>query len=110
MSIASKLFESLGLSGIVPGLLGCARRRQPGPQHRADPVQLPLDQSATIYEHSLKLCEGLEEDLGYPILFSQHGVLNAVGFPVGPPKPLLDLDPDTAATISSLAAALPQLS
>jgi sarcosine oxidase subunit beta len=34
------------------------------------------DQSATIYEHALKLWEGLEEDLGYPILFSQRGVLN----------------------------------
>jgi len=34
------------------------------------------DESATIYEHSLKLWEGLEEDLGYPILFSQRGVLN----------------------------------
>jgi sarcosine oxidase subunit beta len=34
------------------------------------------DASAAIYEHSLKLWEGLEEDLGYPILFSQRGVLN----------------------------------
>ena len=34
------------------------------------------DESAAIYEHSLKLWEGLEEDLGYPILFSQRGVLN----------------------------------
>ena len=34
------------------------------------------DQSAAIYEHALKLWEGLEEDLGYPILFSQRGVLN----------------------------------
>ena len=34
------------------------------------------DASATIYEHALKLWEGLEEDLGYPILFSQRGVLN----------------------------------
>nr|WP_192723012.1 sarcosine oxidase subunit beta family protein [Mycobacterium sp. OAS707] len=34
------------------------------------------DESAQIYEHSLKLWEGLEEDLGYPILFSQRGVLN----------------------------------
>jgi len=34
------------------------------------------DASATIYEHSLKRWEGLEEDLGYPILFSQRGVLN----------------------------------
>ncbi|MCD2188156.1 MULTISPECIES: sarcosine oxidase subunit beta family protein [Actinomycetospora] len=34
------------------------------------------DESAAIYEHSLKLWEGLEEDLDYPILFSQRGVLN----------------------------------
>jgi sarcosine oxidase subunit beta len=32
--------------------------------------------SAGIYEHSLKLWEGLEDELGYPILFSQRGVLN----------------------------------
>ncbi|MFD8531057.1 sarcosine oxidase subunit beta family protein [Streptosporangium canum] len=35
-----------------------------------------LEESAGIYEHALKLWEGLEEDLGYPILFSQRGVLN----------------------------------
>ena len=34
------------------------------------------DESTAIYEHSLKLWEGLEDDLGYPILFSQRGVLN----------------------------------
>ncbi|MEO9237762.1 MAG: FAD-dependent oxidoreductase, partial [Jatrophihabitantaceae bacterium] len=34
------------------------------------------DESAAIYEHSLKLWEGLAEDLDYPILFSQRGVLN----------------------------------
>ena len=34
------------------------------------------DESSGIYEHSLKLWEGLEEDLRYPILFSQRGVLN----------------------------------
>ncbi|HKT00999.1 MAG TPA: sarcosine oxidase subunit beta family protein [Rugosimonospora sp.] len=34
------------------------------------------DESAGIYEHALKLWEGLEEDLGYEILFSQRGVLN----------------------------------
>ncbi len=34
------------------------------------------DESAAIYEHSLKLWETLDEDLGYPILFSQRGVLN----------------------------------
>ncbi|MBO0827636.1 MAG: sarcosine oxidase subunit beta family protein [Streptosporangiales bacterium] len=34
------------------------------------------DESAAIYEHALKLWEGLEEDLGYELLFSQRGVLN----------------------------------
>jgi sarcosine oxidase subunit beta len=34
------------------------------------------DESAAIYEHSLRLWEGLEDELGYPILFSQRGVLN----------------------------------
>ena len=34
------------------------------------------DESSAIYEHALKLWEGLEDDLGYPILFSQRGVLN----------------------------------
>jgi 4-hydroxy-tetrahydrodipicolinate synthase len=46
-----------------------------------------------------------------PFIPAVKAALSAVGFPVGSPrKPLLDLDPDTAATISSLAAALPQLS
>jgi sarcosine oxidase subunit beta len=34
------------------------------------------DESAAIYEHSLKLWEGLEEDLGVDLQFSQRGVLN----------------------------------
>ena len=34
------------------------------------------DESSGIYEHSLKLWEHLEDELGYPILFSQRGVLN----------------------------------
>ncbi|GGK45208.1 sarcosine oxidase subunit beta [Planomonospora parontospora subsp. parontospora] len=34
------------------------------------------DESAGIYEHALKLWEGLEEELGHPLLFSQRGVLN----------------------------------
>ncbi|WP_243788435.1 sarcosine oxidase subunit beta family protein [Saccharopolyspora gloriosae] len=34
------------------------------------------DESAGLYEHSLKLWEGLEEALDYPLLFSQRGVLN----------------------------------
>ena len=33
------------------------------------------DESAAIYEHSLKLWETLEEDLGYEMFFSQRGVL-----------------------------------
>ncbi|WP_018156408.1 sarcosine oxidase subunit beta family protein [Demetria terragena] len=34
------------------------------------------DESSAIYEHSLKLWEGLEEELDYEIFFSQRGVLN----------------------------------
>ncbi len=34
------------------------------------------DASSRIYEHALKLWESLEDDLDYPILFSQRGVLN----------------------------------
>ena len=34
------------------------------------------EESAGIYEHALKLWETLEDDLGYPLMFSQRGVLN----------------------------------
>src|SRR4030081_3407749 len=34
------------------------------------------NESAAIYEHSLKLWEGLEAELDYDLLFSQRGVLN----------------------------------
>jgi len=34
------------------------------------------DESAAIYEHSLKLWEGLEEELGLDLQFSQRGVLS----------------------------------
>ena len=34
------------------------------------------DESSGIYEHSLKLWETLDEELDYPILFTQRGVLN----------------------------------
>jgi len=37
-----------------------------------------FDQSAAIYEHSLKLWEGLSGELDYDIKFSQRGVLNLV--------------------------------
>ena len=34
------------------------------------------DESAAIYEHSLKLWEGLEDELAFDVQFSQRGVLN----------------------------------
>jgi len=34
------------------------------------------DESAAIYEHSMKLWEGLAEDLDYDLLFSQRGVMS----------------------------------
>ncbi|TWH18736.1 sarcosine oxidase subunit beta family protein [Prauserella rugosa] len=34
------------------------------------------DESAGLYEHAMKLWEGLEDELDYPLLFSQRGVLN----------------------------------
>ena len=35
-----------------------------------------LEGNAHFYEHSLKLWEGLSEDLNYNVMFSQRGVLN----------------------------------
>ncbi len=34
------------------------------------------DQSAGLYEHALKLWEGLSQDLNYNVMFSQRGVMN----------------------------------
>ena len=34
------------------------------------------DESANLYEHSLKLWEGLTHDLNYNVMFSQRGVMN----------------------------------
>ncbi|MEQ9198842.1 MAG: FAD-dependent oxidoreductase, partial [Rhodospirillales bacterium] len=34
------------------------------------------DESAAMYEHSLKLWEGLSQDLNYNVMFSQRGVMN----------------------------------
>jgi 4-hydroxy-tetrahydrodipicolinate synthase len=46
-----------------------------------------------------------------PFVPAIKSALNAVGFPAGSPrKPVLELDATTAATIASLARALPQLS
>jgi sarcosine oxidase subunit beta len=39
------------------------------------------DESAGIYEHSLKLWEGLQDELDYDFLFSQRGVLNLAHTP-----------------------------
>ena len=35
-----------------------------------------LDENAHFYEHSMKLWEGLSQDLNYNVMFSQRGVLN----------------------------------
>src|SRR5216110_1639874 len=34
------------------------------------------DESAHLYEHALKLFEGLSQDLNYNVMFSQRGVMN----------------------------------
>src|SRR5262249_15652285 len=34
------------------------------------------DESAHLYEHALKLWEGLSQDLNYNVMFSQRGILN----------------------------------
>ena len=34
------------------------------------------DESAVLYEHAMKLWEGLSQDLNYNVMFSQRGVLN----------------------------------
>jgi len=34
------------------------------------------DESAHLYEHSLKLFEGLSQDLNYNVMFSQRGIMN----------------------------------
>ncbi len=34
------------------------------------------DESAHLYDHALKLWEGLSQDLNYNVMFSQRGVLN----------------------------------
>ncbi len=67
-----------------------------------------LDRARREWAHIYPLMDAI---MSAPFIAAVKTALNAVGFPVGSPrKPLLDLDPDTAATISSLAAALPQLS
>src|SRR5256885_15718934 len=60
------------------------------------------DESAAIYEHSLKLWEHLSEELDYDILFSQRGVLGLVhsqgdrreGMRPGNANPLKGTDPE----------------
>ena len=34
------------------------------------------DQSAALYEHALKLWEGMSQELNYNVMFSQRGVMN----------------------------------
>src|SRR4029453_15575143 len=61
-----KNVAGLGRSGLAGG-------------HKATttiPSKSRWDESSAIYEHSLRLWESLEEELDYPILFDQRGVLN----------------------------------
>ena len=54
-----------------------ARRAGTSPATRPSSARTTSGTRApAIYEHSLKLWEGLEEELGYDLLFSQRGVLN----------------------------------
>ena len=55
---------------------GLAGRRQHGPQHHHHPVQLPVGRERRDLRALAEAVGGLEEDLDYPILFSQRGVLN----------------------------------
>ncbi|MCB6185444.1 sarcosine oxidase subunit beta, partial [Leeia sp. TBRC 13508] len=34
------------------------------------------DEASQLYEHSMKLWEGLSEDINYNVMFSQRGVFN----------------------------------
>ncbi|WP_187344433.1 dihydrodipicolinate synthase family protein, partial [Aldersonia kunmingensis] len=52
----------------------------------------------------------LDAIMSAPFIQAVKTATAAVGFPIGSPrKPLADLDPETAAKITALAAALPQL-
>jgi 4-hydroxy-tetrahydrodipicolinate synthase len=65
-----------------------------------------LDRARREWDQLYPLMDAI---MSAPFIAAVKSALNAIGFPVGTPrKPLLDLDPDTAATISALATALPQ--
>ena len=40
------------------------------------------DQSAALYEHALKLWEGMSQELNYNVMFSQRGVMNVAPAPL----------------------------
>ena len=52
------------------------RPRQYRAQHDDHPLQLPVGRQRAIYEHSLKLWEGLSAELNFNVMLSQRGVLN----------------------------------
>jgi 4-hydroxy-tetrahydrodipicolinate synthase len=88
-----------GTANIMPAQLASI--------HRAL-VAGELDRARREWAHIYPLMDAI---MSAPFIPAVKTALNAVGFPVGSPrKPLLDLDADTAATISSLATALPQRS
>ena len=56
---------------------GVSRRRQRRAEHDDRAGQLPAARAtAEFYSHSLKLWEGLEQELNYNVMMSQRGVLN----------------------------------
>jgi len=51
------------------------------------------DESAHLYEHALKLFEGLSQDLNYNVMFSQRGVLMlaiSIGCTAGRPEVIME--------------------
>ena len=58
---------------IEKGWLGCGNTGRNTTIIRSNYL---WDESALLYDHSLKLWENLSEDLNYNVMFSQRGVLN----------------------------------
>ncbi len=45
------------------------------PQHHHRPLQLPLHRERRLYDHAVKLWEGLSKDLNYNTMYSPRGVM-----------------------------------
>src|SRR5438128_3856739 len=76
LATAYYLARNHGLTNVAvgeKGLLACGNVARNTTIIRSNYL---WDESAAIYEHSLRLWEGLAAELDYDILFSQRGVLN----------------------------------